>query len=637
MMKWVLGIVMIVVAGTLSAEEPTLLRLANDSIQIQVTNTDVDKGRFSIETTGGDPSRTNDDAQPLIYGRPIPWTSYTTVRIDGKDHIFGGETKKRAGKTAALGRVTDQVVTNNMILTTTVFGKIEAQQRLSLFRNPLSKVMDTVLIDYRVSNTDSRAHKVGVRVMLDTLLGQNDGAPFRLKQHAYQSEQEFTGKSMAPYWQVFDNLQSPAVIAQGVVSDPESGITPPDRLLLSNWGLLADHPWSFSYQEGRSFVREGELELDTALALFWNETDLLPGETRRVQTLYGLGGVSLAPGELSLGLAMVSQLDVLSREPQLLVAYVMNNGGYDSNDTKLTVDLPKGLRSVDGATSLDLGPLLVGESRQLAVMVMPTPELKTGVYPIVVRAESENLESNRLERKIQVLGPPSMGLQVSTPDSVSAGPLTYSQVHARVQNQSQRYVSDLTLSLDPQKSLRIPDFEVTSKSVNRLAPGESRVIDWTVEIRETGELKPAFSVVLDGPSIKAKRQDHQFTLEPLVSSLTLVSSLDTINVGEVFFIDLKAFVPGAFKTGVLELRYSKDKLRLVRQSLHPAFESARPFFVHQDGVTRIENIQYTQGAFSNTLFKLHFVAKEAGVATIELLNDGQPRSMKLISINKGDK
>lgn len=627
---------LVVLSALIVAEEPNLLTLGNDSVQIRVTNTPAEQGRFAIETTGGDPSRDNDDKQPLIYGRPIPWTSYTTVRIDGQNYVFGGATKKRAGKTGRYAVVHEQSVTNNAIVTRTTLDGIEVTQRLSLFRNPLSRVMDTVLIEYRLRNVSERSKTLGLRMMLDTLLGQNDGAPFRLKEHAYQSEQEFVGKGIAPYWQVFDSLKNPAVIAQGVVSDSESGIVAPDRVLLSNWGLLADNPWTFPYQEGRSFVREGELELDTALAMFWNEQVLAPGESRTVQTLYGLGGVSLAPGELSLGLAMVSELDVLSREPQLLVAYVMNNGGYDSNDTRLYVELPEGLDIVEGTKALTLGPLLVGESRQLAIMVQATEALKTGTYPIVVKAESSNLEANRLERSLKVLGPPSMALAVTTPASVSAGPLTYSQVKARVKNRSNRYVSGVQLSVDPKSALRIPDFEIVTKSVDRLAPGEVRELDWTVEILDTGQLQRDFSVHMSGPSILPKDKLHRFQIEPLVSSLTIMPSRDIIQQGEVFFIDVMAFVPAAFKTGVLELKYSSDKVRLVRQSLHPAFEGARTLFQHEQGRSRIENLDYQAGAYSGSLFKLHFVSTQSGVATFELYNDGKPISMKLVSINKGD-
>ena len=113
----------------LVAQEKTAVSIIkNDSIAIHVTNTELEKGRFSIETTGGDPSRKNDDTQPLIYGRPKPWTSYTTFQINGQSYVFGGTTKKRAGKSAKFGEVLSQVVSNNVIVTRVRFKELDVTQ-----------------------------------------------------------------------------------------------------------------------------------------------------------------------------------------------------------------------------------------------------------------------------------------------------------------------------------------------------------------------------------------------------------------------------------------------------------------------------------------------------------------------------
>ena len=45
----------------------TLNVVENDFIKMIVGPEGFDQGRFSIETTGGDPSRSNDNNLPLIY------------------------------------------------------------------------------------------------------------------------------------------------------------------------------------------------------------------------------------------------------------------------------------------------------------------------------------------------------------------------------------------------------------------------------------------------------------------------------------------------------------------------------------------------------------------------------------------
>ena len=66
--------------------------LENEFIKIILNKGPQDQGRFSIETTNGDPLNLSDNNQLLIYGRPIPWTSYTTIKID--DQNFEAPVKK---------------------------------------------------------------------------------------------------------------------------------------------------------------------------------------------------------------------------------------------------------------------------------------------------------------------------------------------------------------------------------------------------------------------------------------------------------------------------------------------------------------------------------------------------------------
>ena len=85
--------------------DPNRLVLTNEYIAVAVNRSPDGTGRFGVKVTGGDPFRSGDEEQPLIYGFEEPWTSYTTVRIDGNDYIFGGRTRKRSGGTGTFGQV----------------------------------------------------------------------------------------------------------------------------------------------------------------------------------------------------------------------------------------------------------------------------------------------------------------------------------------------------------------------------------------------------------------------------------------------------------------------------------------------------------------------------------------------------
>ena len=48
-------------------------------------------------------------------------------------------------------------------------------------------------------------------------------------------------------------------------------VTPPSRVYFSNWGSIVDGLWDFNYQPGRDFMRAGEFDLDSAIALYWDQ------------------------------------------------------------------------------------------------------------------------------------------------------------------------------------------------------------------------------------------------------------------------------------------------------------------------------------------------------------------------------
>ncbi|MGB8956721.1 MAG: hypothetical protein WCC10_15195, partial [Tumebacillaceae bacterium] len=59
-------------------------RVYNDFLEYAVAG----NGRFTIGTTGGNPSSSSDNYQRLIYGHPSPGTSYSTVVVDGGVYYY---------------------------------------------------------------------------------------------------------------------------------------------------------------------------------------------------------------------------------------------------------------------------------------------------------------------------------------------------------------------------------------------------------------------------------------------------------------------------------------------------------------------------------------------------------------------
>ncbi len=245
-------------AVAISASAASSVVISNEFIKIIVNAETSENGRFGVETTGGDPANPNDDNLPLIYGRPVPWTSYTTVRIDGQDWVFGGKASKRAGAGGKYGSVAVAPAAKGSSITTSyMLGNIRATQDLSFARNHMTGYNDTVRIAYTLKNEGIVPAAVGLRLMLDTMLGKNDGAPLRAGESTIVSDRNFTGGTLPDFWQAFDSLAEPSVTSQATLIGKE--LTPPGSVIFSNWGAFADSLWDVRLGAGTRFHKRGRI------------------------------------------------------------------------------------------------------------------------------------------------------------------------------------------------------------------------------------------------------------------------------------------------------------------------------------------------------------------------------------------
>jgi len=481
MNRWVIWLMLLI--SPFHAQELNVIE--NKFIKIITAPEGFDHPRFSIETTGGDPSRRSDDQLPLIYGRPKPWTSYTTIAIDDKHYGFGTQTLKRAGKNARYGQVLSTSITKNAIVSVSKSGPITATQRLSFFRNPLTNVNDAVLIEYHLINDSKTTKNVGIRIMMDTMLGKNDAAPFRIGNDAVIAEKSYEGDEIMDYWQSFDSLVSPNIIAQGLLRYTPASLTPPDQLILMNWGSLADHPYQVTVTDGQSFIRDGEDEPDTAVALLYKRQLLGPKKSRVYRTVMGLGGVSLTPGELALGLTLPYYIAVTDPNTYTMVAYISNTGGFEVNNAISRVELPKGMVMVSGSHKDDLGTILPGGSRQLVYRLKMKPsEASEGEHLIRLTVSSDTLDDQVLERKVILTGQPSLEVLAVGEPKIQRGMDPFVDVAIEIINPSNVSVAGIELTLDEKAPFKIPSFEGQKKKIPILDAKARHQVSWVLKVDE---------------------------------------------------------------------------------------------------------------------------------------------------------
>lgn len=238
--------------------------ISNEYIGLSVEEVN---GRFTIGTTGGDPENAADDDQVLLYGHPWPWTSFTTVRIDGEDFVYGDNRDSFSQTpTNSIAFNTSTVTINNIAIT----------QILTLINNPYTGRTDTLEIRYQVINNDpNNSHNIGLRVLLDTMLGGNDGAPFQIPSTVSPNgprttETEYTGNNIPEYWQAFNTLTNPTVISQGRLRGGQT--TVPDRFVLASWPDIYSTVWDYQVTPGKIFGSSSYP--DSAIAIYWNPIQL---------------------------------------------------------------------------------------------------------------------------------------------------------------------------------------------------------------------------------------------------------------------------------------------------------------------------------------------------------------------------
>lgn len=401
-----LALLCLLPSTVLRAADPTSISLQNEFLRAVVNTGAEETGRFSVRTTGGDPTRPSSQNKHLVFGGGAPWTSYTSLRVDDDTFVFGGPTRRRAGLHATYGKLlTTPATLDDAIVCTEQCGDVEVTQALTFMRGTSTRMLDTLGIAYRITNRGTTPHQVGLRVLLDTMCGSNDGAPIRAGSQAITTATTLTGADIPDYWQAFDDLANPSVISQGTLRG--AGLTAPDKVLFADWGTLADDPWEPKLTAGQTFIRKGETDPDTATALLWNPIRLEPGESKTVTTAYGIGYINVTPGQLTLGLTAPAETVFAHERTQTftVTGYLQNSGSFDGRDVHLTLTLPEGLSLVGGSELKQRYPqLAAGETVQASWVLKPNGKAG-GKLNLTLAASSANIEPNKNVCPIQVIVP----------------------------------------------------------------------------------------------------------------------------------------------------------------------------------------------------------------------------------------
>lgn len=216
----------------------------------------------------------------LLYGHPnstLPdgiGTSFTTVRVDGTDYRLEnlkGKVSKADG---------------NALVYETKIGRTGISLR-QIIRPETDAGRIKTRIQYEIRNSSAKPHSVGIRLLLDTWAGQNDGVPFLLPvgntAQLYRTEVEFT-PTASVMWQIFDidrstgtTQREPAL--QNILVGKD--LVPPDRIAFANWLEASKTLWDYAVNSARRITG------DSAVILWWQPATIGAGKTQQIATELG--------------------------------------------------------------------------------------------------------------------------------------------------------------------------------------------------------------------------------------------------------------------------------------------------------------------------------------------------------------
>ncbi|TYP72375.1 OmpL47-type beta-barrel domain-containing protein [Paenibacillus methanolicus] len=348
------------------AEPPMFIEnnIGNAFVQAQVDNT----GRFNAALKDTE----SEGWYNIVYNWPSnPGTSFTSLKVDGQEMVYGDWT---TGEFLTPPANNESLTANDSVWRT---GDVTVRQVLSAGVNPATGLPDALQIRYVITNTGETDHEVGLRLMLDTMIGGNDAAPFKVPGtsgvESVNYERDYLDGDVPAFYQVFNDFDIPGISAQYSLEGRDA--TLPDRFTIASWSTMDDTLWEYAITEGRETG-------DSAVGMWWNPDTLSPGEQRIITTYYGRPGVG---GESSLVLSGRKSLsyDEWQTNPFKLISYLSNSTGAALDNVRLQIEPDAGLVLDGTAPEQAVGQVEPGQTVQTDWKLKATA---AGKYGVTVRA-----------------------------------------------------------------------------------------------------------------------------------------------------------------------------------------------------------------------------------------------------------
>jgi RNA polymerase sigma factor (sigma-70 family) len=338
----------------------------------------------------------NPEKSKLLMREERGDTNNTIVRIDGNEYTFGKETAgarwaKVKGQVYKEFKAGDRKWVSAMDY---VDSKVRIIQAVEIVVGEQTRLYDTALVKYRIDNLDSKSHAVGLRAMVDTFIGTNDGVPFLIPPTAARpayllDTKEVFEKGRVPEFvralETGDLNDRTATVAE--MGLKLQGLEAINRMVICRWPDAhggREARWDWPYQAMNDPPGK---EPDSCVALYWDKQNLAAGGKRSVGYTYGLGRTADSTGLEAVPMRLMAGGSSKVGNVFTLTCYVRGAGSGQEIELKLPPEV--GLAPGQTATQ----KVVLEPGRQYAQVSWRVQASKVGDFMVAAKWSNRTIET----------------------------------------------------------------------------------------------------------------------------------------------------------------------------------------------------------------------------------------------------
>ncbi|WP_026888274.1 flagellin [Clostridium beijerinckii] len=254
-----------------------------DVLKLPVPN---GKGELTLGTDKGYPTTVDDDNKRLVFGSG--GTSYPSVTVNGSNYYFQNKTNMNPVGTSI--NVTSDSIVNNKYVTTYKITDLSNNVDLEVTQS-VGIVADKYEIRYDIKNNSSITSPVGLEFNLDTDIADDDAAKFMVNGSVVSEQKLYSTSSDVPNsFNVYNQFGSTKKIeACGILKTQVNPYNSNIKYeVLEEPSKFGIGQWANGVESSNWAPPANSSYGDSAYSIWYNEKPLNSGETRSVNTFYGL-------------------------------------------------------------------------------------------------------------------------------------------------------------------------------------------------------------------------------------------------------------------------------------------------------------------------------------------------------------